>query len=917
MRAATNNKQPLREFLLGGITFLFSVAPISAVWGACTNLTPTFGQSVTCTIAGPNPETIPVIATPGSTNVAVDVESGASLNITISPSQYAAISVAEASAITNNGFISLTGSGSSGLTRGAGIVGLNNNNILINHGSISTTNQYNDGMAANGSGNILRNFGTITTTGPNSYGMTMSWGQSGGGSPDNTIINEGTVRTSASNARGISILGANGSIVNSGTVSTSGTSAPGVYIQGGNGSLINSGTIHVTGNDTNGVFFNTVATSFNVSMQNLAGGQIISDNGSAVRTLNGTTQIINAGLLSGGNGIALKGGTGNIDLTLRTGSQINGIVEGNTGHNTVTLEGTGLVNNPFTGFQSLSMTGSDWTWAGTGDFHDIHVESGVLRLQASLTGNLTINPGTAIEAGNGFNPMVGPYPGGGTITVVNAGTIDLTNGSSPTRNSLTITGNYMGLNGQIKLKTYLGADNSPSDRLVISGGSATGTTVLDITNAGGPGMLTRGDGILVVQTEDNGVTDPGAFIVQKRLAAGAYDYQLYRGGASGDQDWFLRSTVEILTPAPQLADGFTVVQQPNIRVEVPLAMAIQPIALEYGYAMLGTLHERIGQTWLPKTEADYDERIVSCGKNNATCKTRATLPSEANGEKQSFRTGWARLIGGRVLHQPDNFSRRGPNYDFLLAGIQAGTDLFTRETADGTRDHAGIYAGFGRINANINGALQGKAGSIDLDAYTVGGYWTHYAASGWYTDAVVQGTWYATDAKSSFGERIKSDGFGFAASLEGGYSFKLASGYVLEPQVQVIYQQTSFDNTRDSYASIRLSDTESLRARVGLRGAKTWNMADGMRPRPLTAWLRLNIWHEFMDRSKTTFEGFSGYNPTIFSPSLRGTWGEIGGGITAQISDDIMLFTTGSYSHSLGNKGSQAWDGKLGLTVRW
>ncbi|MCP5804500.1 hypothetical protein NL322_28390, partial [Klebsiella pneumoniae] len=78
----------------------------------------------------------------------------------------------------------------------------------------------------------------------------------------------------------------------------------------------------------------------------------------------------NAGLLSGGNGFALSGGTGNIDFTLQTGSKIIGTANGGGGSNQLTLQGAGLIDNAFTNFQTMYMKGTDWTWAGTGDFHD-------------------------------------------------------------------------------------------------------------------------------------------------------------------------------------------------------------------------------------------------------------------------------------------------------------------------------------------------------------------------------------------------------------------------------------------------------------------------------------------------------------------------------------------------------------------
>ncbi|MVT71222.1 autotransporter outer membrane beta-barrel domain-containing protein, partial [Bradyrhizobium pachyrhizi] len=58
--------------------------------------------------------------------------------------------------------------------------------------------------------------------------------------------------------------------------------------------------------------------------------------------------------------------------------------------------------------------------------------------------------------------------------------------------------NYVGHSSTIGLNTYLGTDGSPSDRLVINGGTASGNTFLKISNTTGAGALTTGNGILVV-----------------------------------------------------------------------------------------------------------------------------------------------------------------------------------------------------------------------------------------------------------------------------------------------------------------------------------------------------------------------------------------------------------------------------------
>ena len=135
----------------------------------------------------------------------------------------------------------------------------------------------------------------------------------------------------------------------------------------------------------------------------------------------------------------------------------------------------------------------------------------------------------------------------------NAGLIEFTPPVGGLFKTLT-TGNYIGTGGTLGLNTFLGTDGSPSDRLVINGGTATGNSLLRITNAGGAGALTTGNGILVVDTINGGTTAPGIFALSDRVAAGPYDYTLFRSSvdASNAQAWYLRSnsTAPSIRPIP-------------------------------------------------------------------------------------------------------------------------------------------------------------------------------------------------------------------------------------------------------------------------------------------------------------------------------------------------------------------------------
>ncbi|MEK1889813.1 MAG: hypothetical protein AAAB35_20070, partial [Phyllobacterium sp.] len=186
--------------------------------------------------------------------------------------------------------------------------------------------------------------------------------------------------------------------------------------------------------------------------------------------------------------------------------------------------------------------------------------TGVLTLgdSATGTGTLSIDSTSSIGAGNSYGYGIVPYNASQLVTVNNAGAIDMTNDIPGSGTSLhdtfTIHGNYIGQGGQLLLHTYLDTDGSPSDRLIIESGQGSGATNILITNVDGPGALTAGNGILVVDATSGATTTTDAFALGGIVAAGPYEYLLFRSGvtasADTDDDWFLRNTVSPPPPPP-------------------------------------------------------------------------------------------------------------------------------------------------------------------------------------------------------------------------------------------------------------------------------------------------------------------------------------------------------------------------------
>jgi outer membrane autotransporter protein len=882
------------------LTLLCAFATSAAA--QCSNTAPSSNTTVTCSGSSGTQ----VVAATGSSGVSINVLPGASVSAS-NPGgvPFPILGVYQNSSITNNGTLSLGGPGGSLASPGAAMLGAANGNTLTNAAgaTIATTGASNQGMAAGGSSNTLINNGTITTTGANAYGMAAIWTSVATGQSNNTLINTGTVSTSGVNARAASIVGDSGTIINSGTLSTTaaGTSNA-AYLQGNNDQLINSGKIVATGPSVNAVFSATSMPSYTATIQNLAGGEIISQSGAAIANQSGNITIINAGLIQSNAGTAITLNGGNNSLVLQTGSTIVGTADGGPGNNVVTLQGTGTAANAFTNFQTLVMQGTAWTWAGTGTFTSALLQSGTL----TLTGTLGTTPAVSINSGAALD-MAGVSQTFGNV--INAGTI-LTHGAGPGA-TLTVA-NYVGAGGNIGFNTFLGGDGSPSDRLVIDGGTATGTTTLTIRNVNGPGAPTMGDGILVVNAVSGATTAVGAFTLPGEVRGGMFDYRLFQGGLTGGDpnNWYLRSTflVSPSTTPPTYLPGYGPTPLNVLPVDPPPATlppglypilgpelatygVVQPIARQMGLQILGTLHERIGDTLTVASTGDQSGGVA--------------------------RSDWVRFFGQGIDNRYQAFV--DPRASGWTGGFQGGVDLWRGSLLPGHRDAAGVYLAFANsaiavdglvTNAAATGYAQSRTGTLGLNAYASGGYWTHYGPGGWYLDAVVQGTYYNGNAMTQFAS-LPISGAGFVSSLEGGYPIPLPLGprFVLEPQAQIIWQQVSFRDGNDGLGPVGLGSTEGSTGRLGVRGRWTVVGDNGQVWQPYAS---ANLWRDWGAEATTTF-GIDQV-PLI----EQATRLELASGVTAKLSPGVSLYAQAGYQFGLdGAFIRNGVQGDIGLRYAW
>lgn len=299
------------------------------------------GGAVTCTATG-GPQTTPV-GTGSEDNVTVNVQSGATIDVSATPNA-TAIDLNDQATVTNSGTV-IVGSGAlgininnSGVVRNYGLVvagddstGINAccNNTVINYGTIaigSSSGGGTFGIYTNNNSDVA-NLGTITI-GTQAYGI---FADGDGSGRARTILNSGTI--SGAGGFGIGAID-NYTIVNSGTISV-GASGIGIQVAGGN-AITNSGSINVSLAGF-AVYLNGLTGVAGTGNTLLNSGAINADTGMAIFGDSNNT-IVNTGTVIG---MVLLTGTGNT-LTNR-GYMVGGSVETFTNPGGAAVGGT-LIN---------------------------------------------------------------------------------------------------------------------------------------------------------------------------------------------------------------------------------------------------------------------------------------------------------------------------------------------------------------------------------------------------------------------------------------------------------------------------------------------------------------------------------------------------------------------------------------------
>lgn len=613
----------------------------------------------------------------------------------------------------------------------------------------------------------------------------------------------------------------------------------------------------------------------------------ISGSGHVTQLGAGTTTFTADNSYTGGT--TITAGTLQLGAGGTSGSVVGDIVNNGTlslnRSNTLQLDGvisgSGALRQVGSGATVLSGANS-YTGATT-------VEAGTLRAAAatvfSAASAHTVAAGATLDTA-GFDQSV--------ASLSNAGTVNLL--SSKAGSTLTVNGAYVGHGGVLSLGTVLGASGSLSDRLVLNGAaaSASGSTTVRVTNLGGLGGLTTGNGLEVVSALNGATTTAqttrDAFaLAGGHVDAGAYEYRLYAADATGaGESWYLRSSTTV-PPVPPVLENTSrgqtpqLVAVPTYRAEVPLFAALPAELRQADLAMLGNLHRRVGDELAPA--------------------------AAASGDPAAGRQAWARAIYSDLdIRQEGVAAAQSQGH---VSGVQAGTDLLA---TGGWR--AGVYVGTLDGNADVSGNARGLVAAVgrnDLQSRYLGGYATWMGADGLYADAVLQGGRHSYTVLPNGNLSAEGKSNSLTASIEAGKGFALAEGWTIEPQAQLIYQRNRFDDVLISGALVNQEADGGWIGRLGVRIKGDVATAAGR----LQPYGRFNVYLAGSGTDVATFIGPAASTRIASASGYTST--ELAAGMTLALTPTATLYGEVGQLYNAGGdaKVKSSLQGSIGMRLSW
>jgi len=456
-----------------------------------------------------------------------------------------------------------------------------------------------------------------------------------------------------------------------------------------------------------------------------------------------------------------------------------------------------------------------------------------------------------------------------------------------------IYGNYEGKNGaKIKMNTLWNSPgnangaNSKSDVIKIlrsgitNSGNATGVTGIIPVGIDGKENIIDGN----IKKVAKAVNSVPVIIVDKAAAGtfvgkaqttGAGEVQLTSRLNGGKREFFW--TLNAIDGSNPYDDGTSKNYDPHssgktvtiLNSAVAGYINTAKVNMNLGFQSLATLNERRGENNFNST----DEK------------------SQA----------WARILG---KHTKDEGKERF-NFETNVYGVQAGYDFNIKNSENGKR-YTGFYFTNTEAKTNFEDRYRAENGVVVSDKYTgktktkdfsLGLSTTKYYNNGLYLDLAGQFSFIKNKYNSRDGVSANQKGNTFGLSVETGKSYKLGTNWIIQPQVQLVYQYLKLKDFKDDVREIHYGNDSILRGRIGLRA--TYNSI---------FYSIANVWHDFSNSTEATIGSDN------IKEKYSSTSGEFGLGVQIPIINSAYVYTDLRYERSFkSNPKHNGYRGTVGF----
>ncbi|HUA76800.1 MAG TPA: autotransporter outer membrane beta-barrel domain-containing protein [Acetobacteraceae bacterium] len=537
-----------------------------------------------------------------------------------------------------------------------------------------------------------------------------------------------------------------------------------------------------------------------------------------------------------------------------------------------------------------------------------------------------------------------------TTLANNDSRIDFTPPANGVFKVLTVNGNYSVGNGTVSLNTLLNAggplSNQFTDRLLVQG-NASGTTTLEIVNAGGDGAITSftgvpdpADGISVVQVAGSSTADaftlPGGYVTggtpfQYHLNAygpgapfgAATPAQTLVGNAATHWDYRLQSAyVDPGGPVPPEPTPPPPTPPPTPPTTPPPTPPTTPPTTLPPEETLPppTLPDEIPPDPGPSSGDPAfppDSRPAVAPQVPAYLSTPRALfeagfldidslhrrlgeirDDQILGYDPEFET-FVRVYGALQNYTTNrSFQSFGYNFSLDYSAVQFGANWMPLRDDNGTL-RVGLAGTIGRLWMQPS-AIDGESKAL-FNTESLAGIATWQATSGWYVDGILMGGMFdGTYTTADRGEALGMNGTSLQASIESGLPFPLPWWELsFEPQAQLVFQHLNFpDRTDVDGIEVDMGNPNQGVLRLGFRLKRPFETENGMR---FTPYLKANLLQGIGGSSDVVLSGIP------FGTGTPGTALQVGGGVTGTLTSRLAVYADAAWQSNVTVEGYRGW----------